>query len=211
MTHSDDDGLVLPPRIAPTQIVILPIIRGDGARVLPYATALCDRLQSLEWRSQPLRVEIDDRDMGGGEKSWEHIKRGIPVRIEVGPRDVDREQAVLSRRDSLEKQMLPLDELIVDVPGILEAMQSSLLRRAREMREAGARTITSLDEFRAFFTAANGLARTHFCGDGELEHALKEELGVSTRCIPLATERALGPCFAHPGHSGPMTLWARAY
>ena len=138
MTHSDDDGLVLPPRLAPQHVVILPIFRTDeeqagGARLLPHA---CSRnLRRKTYDGEPVRVVIDDRDLRGGEKTWQHIKRGVPLRLEIGPRDVAGDSVFVGRRDTQEKKSVPRSEFVATVDQRLVEIQTALFDRALALRD----------------------------------------------------------------------------
>ena len=133
MTHSDDNGLVLPPRIAPQQVVIQPIYRNDEQRatVLAYCQQLKLDLEAQHFAGDEIRVMIDDRDIQGGAKSWEWIKKGVPLRVEVGPRDIEKDAVMLSRRDDLaNKQSTPRAELIANAVTLLTQMQDNLFTKA---------------------------------------------------------------------------------
>ena len=196
MAHGDDDGAVIPPRIAATQVVIIPITPKEETREAVHAKALeiATALRSSTYAGEPLRVEIDTRDIGGGVKSWEWIKKGVPIRIEIGPRDLESGNAAVSRRDKghKEKEFLPVGILSGELPGILADVQQGLLDRARAFRMENTRRIDSKSEFYAFFTPKNtekpeihgGFAYTHWNGSPEVEATLKEELKVTIRCIP---------------------------
>jgi prolyl-tRNA synthetase len=232
MTHSDDDGLVLPPRLAPAHAVLLPVYRGDDtrAKVDEYIDALAKELRAQRFGDRAVEVEVDRRDLRGGDKMWEWVKRGVPLRIEIGPRDVDAHVAMVARRDRSpkDKTSMARAELVAGVAGILKEMQTSLYARARSFRDANTRTIDSRAEFDAFFTAKNereihgGFALAHWCGDTACEASLKESLKVTIRCIPLdgtdtATVQKDGPCVecgrpkaGAAAHAG-RVVFAKAY
>ncbi len=159
MAHGDDDGLVLPPRIAPTQIVILPVATKEESR--PRIMEACDnlavQLRGKYFADLPLEVEVDRRDLGGGVKNWEWIKKGVPVRIEIGPRDLEKNSLVVSRRDQpvKTKGSMSIQEFVAVAPEILNSIQQNLLERAREFREVNTRKIDSKEEFYDFFTPKN--------------------------------------------------------
>ncbi len=154
MSHSDDDGLVLPPRLAPRHVVILPIYRNDQERagVLQYCDQVQQALRDQPYREGRVIVEIDDRDLRGGEKNWQHVKRGVPLRVEIGPRDIADNKAFVAFRDTGEKKAYDRQELIDSAPKWLDAMQQRLYDRALAMRQENTREIDSLDEFTAYFT-----------------------------------------------------------
>jgi prolyl-tRNA synthetase len=159
MTHADDDGLVLPPRIAPIHVVILPITSKEEtrARVLEAAEKLAAELRALRYFGAPLEVEVDRRDLGGGLKNWEWIKKGVPLRVELGPRDLESGTVAVSRRDQpvKTKEFLPLPELVTRAVELLDSIQLNLLERARQFRDAHTRVIDSKEEFYDFFTPKN--------------------------------------------------------
>ncbi|APR77878.1 Prolyl-tRNA synthetase [Minicystis rosea] len=195
MTHSDDDGLILPPRLAPAHAVILPVYRGDDtrAKVDEYIDALAKELRAQRFGGRDVEIEIDRRDIRGGDKQWEWVKKGVPLRIEIGPRDVDSGTVMVARRDRgpKDKQPMPRAELVSTVSAILDDMQKSLYARARAYRDASARPIDTRAEFEAFFSAKNereihgGFALSGWCGDPKCETDAKEALKVTIRCIPM--------------------------
>jgi prolyl-tRNA synthetase len=196
MVHSDDDGLVLPPRIAPTHVVILPVTPKPETKdaVLAACAELASRLQALNFHGQPIDVEVDGRDIGGGNKNWEWIKKGVPVRIEIGPRDLEKGSVALNRRDRgiKEKEFLSTDEAVSKMIEILQSIQDNLLKKATSFRDENLIEIKDMDEFRAFFTPKNddkpeihgGFALVPWAGSSEDEEALQQELKVTIRCIP---------------------------
>lgn len=198
MVHGDDDGAILPPRIAGTQVVIIPITPKEETRaaVLAKTEELAAQLRSSTYAGEPLRVEIDSRDIGGGTKTWEWIKKGVPIRIEIGPRDIESGSAAVARRDKgpKEKEFLPADSLAARLPEILREIQQNLLDRALAFRREHTKKIDTKEEFHAYFTPKNpdkpeihgGFALTHWNGSAEVEAKIKEELKVTIRCIPEA-------------------------
>jgi prolyl-tRNA synthetase len=197
MTHSDDDGLVLPPRIAPAHVVILPILHSNdaGSRVREYVHQVAPRLRALSLDGRPVVVEIDDRDARGGQKQWEWVKKGIPIRLEVGQRDIERGTVSLARRDRGigDKMEVPSAELPQVVIEVLADMQDGLFERAKRFRMEHMRPIGSQEEFFAFFTPKNqekpevhgGFAVSPWCGSQQCEMKIKEALKVTIRCIPI--------------------------
>ena len=151
MTHSDDDGLVLPPRLAPKHVVIIPIFRGDDERaeVLGYCEKLKAEIEEQTFDHAKVRVLLDSRDIRGGEKVWQHIKKGVPVRLEVGPRDIASDSVFMGRRDCSPKDKSGVSraEFVTQVPAILEEIQKNLYDRALAFRQERTRTIDSIDEF----------------------------------------------------------------
>ena len=194
MTHADDDGLVLPPRLAPAHVAILPVFRGDDtkAKVMEYIESLAKELRAQTFGGRKVEVEIDARDIRGGDKTWEWVKKGVPLRVEIGPRDVDSGGATVARRDrgSKDKTVMTRADLVAQVSSILEDMQAGLLAKARANRDENTRALDTRAEFDAFFTPKNekaihgGFALSHWCGKGTCETAIKDALKVTIRCIP---------------------------
>ena len=220
MTHADDDGLVLPPKLAATHVVILPIYRDDQQRseVIEYVTKLRDELKAKTFSGGAIHVEIDDRDVRGGEKKWYHVKRGVPIRLEVGPKDIAKDGVFMGRRDTGENQPIARTELIARLPELLESIQQNLFDRALKMREENTRVITNEADFRAFFTPKNadepeihgGFAICHFADESSIEPLLKE-LKVTPRCIPLENNDTPGTCFATGKPAEKVAVFAKAY
>ena len=221
MTHADDDGLVVPPRLAPQHAVIIPIYRDDAGRaeVLAYCKSLQQELLAQTFHGRPVTVTIDDRDLRGGEKTWGWIKKGVPLRIEVGPRDLAAGAAMVARRDTGEKAVVPRAELVSGIAARLQAIQDNLLARAKAFRESHTRRIDTWEELKAFFTAANperpeihgGFALCHWNGSAEVEKRLKEELKVTIRCIPLGAPAEPGKCVVTGEPSPRRVVMAKAY
>ena len=221
MTHSDDDGLVLPPRLAPKQVVILPIYRSDEERsqVLEYSQSLKRELESQLYGDGRIRVSLDDRDLRGGEKNWQHIKRGVPVRLEIGPRDMKANAAFMARRDKglKEKVGIPRDELVASISNILHEIQSNLFERAKALRSDNSKQIDNLEDFRDYFTPQNkkkpeihgGFAHCHWNQCPEMEAVLKE-LKVTVRCVPFDQPES-GKCIFSGKESKSRAVFAKAY
>ncbi len=222
MAHADDDGMRMPPRVSPKQIVILPVIPKPEleAKVLAYAEEVAASLKALTYHGYPLQVTVDKRDIRGGEKNWQWIKRGIPVRIEVGPRDMDSGSVMLSRRDKAhkEKTSLAKGELPGKILGILDEIQSNYFNQAKAFRDANIRTdIETWDEFQKFFREMDneqgirgGFVKAKFCGDPKAEEMLKE-LKVTVRCMPLEQSGTAGKCILTGKPATIDALFARAY
>jgi prolyl-tRNA synthetase len=217
MTHSDDDGLILPPRLAPSQIVILPIIPKEEHRagVMEACVSLQKELKALHWVDEKhLEVELDDRDIRGGEKTWQWIKKGIPLRVEIGPRDLEKGSVFLGRRDTGDKRSMAREEFVAKVTGLLDEMQDGLFARARDFREANSRQIDSEADFRDFFKSeetGGGFAWSHFSGDPEWEEKLQRELKVTVRCIPFTGESEAGTCIFTGKPSKQRVVFSKAY
>ena len=223
MTHGDDDGVVLPPRIAPTQIVILPVAPKEDTRAQVFEA--CDRLreelQQQRFGDARLEVEVDRRDLGGGTKSWEWIKKGVPIRVEIGPRDLASHSAVVSRRDApaRNKEAMAVRELVARAGAILGEIQDNLHSRAKQFRDANTRVITSREEFYDYFTPKNvakpeihgGFALAHWNGSREIEQRIKEDLKVTIRVIPFGSESEPGQCIFTGEPSRGRAIWAKSY
>ena len=220
MTHSDDDGLILPPRLAPKHLVILPVIRNDSEQssVLEYCEKLSRDLGQQRYTEQPVRVHIDRRDLGGGVKVWQHIKRGVPLRAEVGPRDIAKNRVFVGRRDTGEKESMDRNQLVDGIGQLLKEIQDNLFHRAVRLREDNTQYIDSLDDFRDYFTPQDasqseihgGLAICHWCEAPAVDELLKE-LKVTVRCIPLEQPQEKGECIFTGKPSSTQAVFAKAY
>jgi len=226
MMHSDDDGLVLPPRIAPTQIVILPITPKEETRAAVFEAAdqLAMELRKIRFFDRTIAVEVDRRDLGGGVKNWEWIKKGVPVRIEIGPRDLETGKVAMGRRDQpvKAKEFLSSSELMARAPELLGSIQQNLLDQATQFRDLHTRTIDSREEFYDFFTPHNpdkpeihgGFAMAHWSGSREVEERVKKDLKVTIRCIPFedsSNPSRPGRCIISGESSRRRVLWAKSY
>jgi prolyl-tRNA synthetase len=225
MTHSDDDGLVLPPMIAPTQVVIIPIFRNDEdkPRVLEYCRGVATSLRTQHFGGRAIQAIVDERDERGGDKVWNWIKKGVPLRVEIGPRDIEKDALFVARRDRApkDKQTVPRGEFVANIASTLQSIQDALFERARQFREQHTRRIDTQEEFYAFFTPPSvaenaptpihgGFALTHFCGDVALEKRIKDELSVTVRCIPFEKSEP-GSCPFTGKPSAQRVVWAKAY
>lgn len=187
MVHGDDSGLVLPPRIAPTQVTVIPIAAHKEG-VMDKAYALKEEL------AKNFRTTIDDSDKGPGFKFAEAEMRGIPVRIEVGPKDIEAGQAVIVRRDTREKITVSFEELSAKVGEVLETMQKEMLERARAHRDAHTYTATNYEEFKDILANKPGFVKAMWCGDRACEDKVKEELSATSRCMPFEQEELSDVC-----------------
>ena len=220
MSHSDDDGLVLPPKLAPAQVVILPIYKSDDQRgpVLEYVESLKTELAAQSYGGSPVRVEIDDRDIRGGEKKWHHVKRGVPIRVEVGPKDMEKNSVFVGRRDQPKSSGLDRSEFVANIADILGEMQQGLFDRALTLRNENTVQIDNEADFRSFFTPANsdspeihgGFAHAFFADEDELEPLLKE-LKVTIRCVPRDDNDESGVCFSTGKPADKKAIFAKAY
>ncbi len=223
MTHSDDNGLVVPPRAAPQQVVILPVIPKEEhrERVLEFCEQLKNRISTQQYYGESVRVILDKRDIRGGEKMWGWIKKGIPLTVEVGPRDLDANQVFVARRDrdSKEKQSFGVDQFLAELPQLLDDIQNGLLERARAFQQSHTRILDSKEEVYAWFTPENknrpeihgGFAMVHWAGGEAEEEQLKKDLNVTIRCIPLDEEAIPGICPFTGKPSPRRILLAKSY
>ncbi|HEV7281763.1 MAG TPA: proline--tRNA ligase [Pirellulaceae bacterium] len=220
MSHSDDDGLVLPPKLAPKHVVILPVLRDESQRAatLEYCQRVKSELEAQVYDGEPVRVAIDDRDIGGGDKKWQHVKRGVPFRIEVGAREVEGDQLFVARRDGGKPTAVPRAEFVAGVSSQLAAVQRDLFQKALAFREEHTRPIDSLDEFKAWFTPKDaenpeihaGFASCRFVESEEMDAVLKD-LKVTPRCIPLEGSDDPGKCLFSGRPATKRAIFAKAY
>ncbi|MGD9685747.1 MAG: proline--tRNA ligase [Desulfobacter sp.] len=217
MVHSDDDGLVVPPRIAPAHVVILPIIKkgADNSEVQESAQALQAALRQQTFHGFPVEVEIDSRDIGGA-RGWDWVKKGIPVRVELGPRDIENNSLFMARRDTGEKKGINREAFINTIADILDDIQETLFQRAQAFREANTFSIDEKDQFYDLYKKANGynngaFVLAHWCGSGQCEEKIKQDLSVTIRCIPFDSPDEAGSCIYCGAKSDRRVLFAKAY
>ena len=213
MAHGDDQGLMLPPRLAPHQAVIVPIWRSEAEHgaVMAHAHKVMDAL-----RDAGVRVKLDDRDEGSpGFKFNDWEMRGVPLRIEIGPRDVEKDAMVLARRDIPGKEGktfgVPAAGAGAAVTDMLDTIQAAMLRRATEFRDANTRTVQSYDEFKQVLEGPGGFLRVHWAGSNEDEDRIKEETKATIRCFPFDAAADEGTCFYTGKKTDRVALFARAY
>ena len=188
MTHSDNNGLVLPPAIAPIQVVVVPVAQHKPG-VLDAAAALRDRLTALE-----LRVKMDDSEQSPGWKYAQYEMKGVPLRVEIGPKDMEKQQCCIARRDTGEKVFVPLTELEATVQALLKDVHDNLYAMAEKNLEDNTFDFTTWEEVKEMAQGKGGFARTKWCGSLECELAMKEKAGVSSRCMPLKQSGTVGKC-----------------
>lgn len=204
MVHGDDSGLVLPPKIAPTQVMVIPIAQHKPG-VLEKANELKNELASQ------FRVKLDDSDKGPGFKFAEQEMRGIPVRIEIGPKDIEAGHAVIVRRDTREKIVVDLAELSVKVAEVLGTMQKEMLERARAHREAHTYEARTYEEFKDTIANKPGFVKAMWCGDEACEIKIKEETTATSRCMPFEQEVLSNVCVCCGKPAKTMVYWGKAY
>ena len=203
MVHGDNNGLVLPPKIAPTQVIIIPI-QQQKEGILDAAYALRDRLSGF-------RVKVDDTDKSPGWKFSECEMRGIPLRVEIGPKDLAANQAVLVRRDTHEKTTVSLDNLEEEVSRMLDTIQSDMLERARKHRDTHTSQAVTWDEFVETVDNKPGFVKAMWCGDLACEEKIKEVTGATSRCMPFAQEHLSDTCVCCGRPAKKMVYWGRTY
>jgi prolyl-tRNA synthetase len=223
MCHGDDDGLRLPPRIAPKQIVIIPMLTKPEFedQILAYAENIADQLRKLMFNGRPLQVLIDKRDRRGGDKNWEWIKKGIPLRLEIGPRDIEGQAVMVARRDRpvKDKASMLVQEFLDQALSILDDIQQNYFQQAQAYRDAHIyRNIENFEQLTAFFTAQNedkpgihgGFVLAKWCGDPATEDLLKE-LKVTIRCLPLNQSGTKGRCVLTGKEATLDAIFAKSY
>ncbi len=203
MVHGDNSGLVLPPRVAPVQVAIIPIQQKKEG--------VLDKAYELKERLKGFRVKVDDTDKSPGWKFSEQEMRGIPVRIEIGPRDIENNKAVLARRDTGEKIEINLDELEVKVAELLDKIQVEMLERARAHREEHTYTATEYAEFLDILNNKPGFVKAMWCGDRACEDKVKEDAQATSRCMPFEQEKLSDKCICCGKPASKMVYWGKAY
>ncbi len=223
MAHSDDDGLVLPPKIAPSHIAIVPIYRDDAEReaVMAMANKVVESFKGTRIDDVRVYTELDDRDLTSSERNWYWIKKGIPLRIEIGPRDVASNSVMIARRDlgPREKQSVEMENVVDYCLKTLGEIQKNIYERALKFRQENTVQIDSKDEFYAFYTPKNaeqpeihgGFALSHWCGCPDCEEKIKDDLKVTIRCIPFNQEEEDGNCISCGAPSKRRVVFAKSY
>ena len=205
MTHGDNNGLVLPPRIAPIQAMVIPVAQHKPG-VLDAANDLLNRLKAAG-----VRANIDDSDQSMGWKAAEYEMKGVPLRVEIGPKDMEKGQCCICRRDNGEKVFVALTELEATVAKLLDEVHEGLYNRAKKNLEDNTRTCLTLDEVKEFISTQGGFAKTMWCGELDCELKMKEEAGVSSRCMPLVQEKVSDTCVCCGKPAKHMIYWGVAY
>jgi prolyl-tRNA synthetase len=209
MTHSDDKGLVLPPNLAPFQVVIVPIYKGDEQKneVLDHAKKLYEDLDAAG-----VRVKLDDRDTHTpGYKFNDYELKGVPIRLGIGPKDIEKGTVELARRDNLTKSFVSQDDLASHINKLLSEIQSNLFDRALAFRESHTTVCDSYEDFKKVLESKGGFISAHWDGTEETEMKIKQETKATIRCIPIDTEKEEGKCIYSGKPSSQRVLFAKAY
>ena len=224
MSHADDNGMVMPPRLSPSHMVFLPVIKKEEERqkIFDYCNDLAARLRSVVYYGRPMNVIVDTRDMNAGEKGWDWIKKGIPLIVEIGPREMAKNAVFIARRDKRrsERYGQDADAFVAGVPDLLDEIQANLFNRALSFRDKYTCEIDRWEDFRDFFTPKNperpeihgGFALSHWCDDPECENKIREALSVTIRVIPFDREKSEGgDCVLCGKPSRGRVLFAKSY
>lgn len=205
MTHGDDNGLILPPAVAPIQVVVLPVAQHKPG-VLEKASEIKERISAV------CRVKLDDSDNSPGWKFSEYEMKGVPLRLEIGPKDIENNQCVLVRRDTREKYFVSLDELEQKIPELLKAVHDGLYQKALENREKRTYDCLTMEEIKsALAEKGDGFVRAMWCGEEACEDKVKEETGVGSRCMPIEQEHIGDICVCCGKPAKAMVYWGKAY
>ncbi len=205
MVHGDNSGLVLPPKVAPVQVMVIPIQQKKEG-VLECASGINDALKAAG-----IRAKLDDTDKSPGWKFAEQEMRGVPLRIEIGPKDIENGTAVIVRRDNREKEIVPIDGLAEAARRILDQEQADMFERAKAHRDAHTYDAHSPEEFEQIIGEKSGFVRAMWCGSRECEDAVKEKYGVTSRCIPFVQEDLSDKCVCCGKEAKKLVYWGKAY
>jgi len=209
MTHSDDSGLVLPPNLAPFQVVIVPIYKTEEQ--LESIRDLAKDLMA-DFKKNGVSVKLDDRTgFRPGAKFAEHELKGVPLRIAIGPRDLENKTVELARRDTFEKQSVSVDSIVEKVRGLLDEIQSTLFNKALEFRNSHITEVEDFEEFKNVLETKTGFISAHWDGTPETEDKIKEITKATIRCIPMTAKEELGKCVYTGKPSNKRVLFAKAY
>ena len=218
MAHADDDGLVLPPRVAPQQIVIIPVTPKEETReaVLESCEAIAQTIRrDYSYAGAPIRVHVDKRDFGGGVKKWEWVKKGVPIRLEIGPRDVESRKVCVQRRDrpANEKDFVERDEFFQNLEGLMNEIHQSLLTRATAFRDENITEITTLEDFTMHWNRENpGWITTPWAGSRQQEEELSKEHKITIRCLPIdGQDGEEAKCILTGTPTKQRAIWGRSY
>ncbi|MBF0117375.1 MAG: proline--tRNA ligase [Desulfobacterales bacterium] len=222
MAHGDDDGIILPPKVASSHIVLMPIFKkaDEKTKVMEYTENLCKELMDKNYFGRSLAVEIDSREIGGT-RGWDWIKKGIPIRVEIGMRDIKDNSVFVGRRDKdhKDKKSIRKEEFVSEITNILNEIQNTLFNNALSVRTKNTILIDDNKMFYDFFTPANienpiihgGFAMSHWCGNIECESKIKDDLSVTIRCIPFDSIKEKGNCICCGSSSDRRVVFSKAY
>ena len=209
MTHSDDNGLVLPPKLAPIQVVIVPIYKGEE-----QLEVISEKVNPLvkELRKKGLSVKFDNRDTHKpGFKFNEYELKGVPVRLAIGKRDLENNTYEVARRDTLEKQTIAADEVVNYVTNLMEEIQENIFKKALDHRASHITEVASYDEFKEVLEGKGGFISAHWDGSSETEEKIKNETKATIRCIPISGKEEVGTCIYSGKPSNKRVYFAKAY
>lgn len=204
MVHGDDSGLVLPPAIAPIEVIIVPIMQKKEG-VLEKAKELKNAISKFA------RVKVDDSDKSPGWKFAEHEMKGVPIRVEIGPKDIEQNQAVLVRRDTGEKFIVSLENIENEVKALLAKIQANLLNKALIHRDEHTYIARNMDEFTKIVDETPGFIKAMYCGNVDCENEIKDQTGATARCIPFEQEKVTDTCVCCGRPAETLVYWGRAY
>lgn len=220
MTHSDDNGLVLPPRLAPKHVAIVPIFKNDEERatVVAHANEIKKKLEAQRYEGDAIRVTIDDRDMRFGDRAWYQVKHGVPLRVEVGPKEIEAGTATVIRRNTLAKENQTIDQLVATVASQLQTIQNELYEAADKRLKSSSVRVNSRDELLSFLGGDSeegsmekgGFAYAHFCDRPEMFEWLKQHR-LTARCTPLDEPRTPGKCIFSGDATDTVGVFAKSY
>jgi len=204
MVHGDNNGLVLPPYVAPIQVVIVPVASHKEG-VVEKATELCEKL------SKSVRVKLDNSDKKPGWKFAEYEMKGVPIRLEIGPKDIEQNQCVIARRDTGEKITIPLDNVENIITETLEAIHKNMYAKAKSRQDKNTHTATTLPQLKEILDSTPGFVKAMWCGDDSCELRIKEEATATSRCMPFEQEKVSDKCVVCEKPASHMVVWGRAY
>jgi prolyl-tRNA synthetase len=204
MVHGDDNGLKVPPRIAPIQVIIVPVAQHKEG-VLEKAAELKARIAKVA------RVKVDDSDKMPGWKFAEYEMKGVPIRLEVGPKDIEKNQVVLVRRDTREKMIVSMDELETRIPVILDEIHNAMFEAAKLVRTQKTSSAVNMEQFKDIVENKTGFVKAMWCGDRACEDKIKEETGATSRCMPFDQEKISDTCVCCGKKANKLVCWGRAY
>ncbi len=214
MTHSDDDGLIIPPKIAPKQVVLLPIIKDEAneQKILDHVYSIKKEIESKEFNNNKISVEIDNKEQGGI-RVWRWIKKGIPIRIEIGIKELENDTLFVGRRDNGEKKSVKRDEFVNNISNILDEMQKNIFSNALKYRNDNIFEIDENEEFYEFFKSEDkkGFTLSPWCGSIECEKKIQEDLSVTIRCVPFNDKTDRGKCICCGKESTTKVFFAKSY